>query len=94
MSESEIQRHISAFPGYKVFLAPNTSDAEIVQSCKNLLVASGISVDRIEVKYDIQLLETGDIYASFEPPDLVVRVVYEKRASGMVKMKSVAMIRV
>ncbi len=38
-------------------------------------------------------LRTGDIYISYEPPDLIVRVVYEKKPSGMVKMKSVATIR-
>lgn len=53
----------------------------------------GIPSDRIEVNYDIQLLEPGDIYASFDPPDLVVRLVYEKKKSGLVKMKSIAMMK-
>ena len=38
-------------------------------------------------------LRTGDIYISYEPPDLIVRIVYQKKPSGMVKMKSVATIR-
>lgn len=37
-------------------------------------------------------LNTGDIYISYDPPDLVVRVVYEKKLSGMVKIKSVGTI--
>jgi len=41
----------------------------------------------------MQLLGTGDLYISYDPPDLVVRVVYEKKLSWMVKMKSAAMIK-
>ena len=77
----------------KIFLAPNTSDLELVTRAKNRLAEHGIQQDRIEVNYDMQLLGTGDLYISYDPPDLVVRVVYEKKPSGMVKMKSAAMIR-
>jgi hypothetical protein len=38
-------------------------------------------------------MKTGDIYISYDPPDLIVRVVYEKKPNGMVKMKSVATIK-
>jgi hypothetical protein len=75
------------------FLAPNTSDQELMARAKKRLVENGIQQDRIEFNYDIQQLSTGDIYISYDPPDLVVRVVYEKRPSGIVKMKSVATIK-
>lgn len=77
----------------KIFLAPNTSDQELVDRAKKRLAENGIQQDRIEVNYDMQLLGTGDLYISYDPPDLVVRVVYEKKPSGMVKMKSAAMIK-
>lgn len=77
----------------KVFLAPNTSDQELVDRAKKKLAENGIAEDRIQVNYDTQLLGTGDLYISYDPPDLVVRVVYEKKPSGIVKMKSAAMIK-
>ena len=77
----------------KIFLAPNTSDQELVDRAKKTLAENGIQQDRLEVNYDMQLLGTGDLYISYDPPDLVVRVVYEKKPNGMVKMKSAAMIK-
>jgi hypothetical protein len=77
----------------KVFLAPNTSDRELVERAKKRLEENGIAQNRVEVNYDMQLLGTGDLYINYDPPDLVVRVVYEKKPSGMVKMKSAAMIK-
>ncbi len=77
----------------KVFLAPNTSDQELVERAKKVLVDNGIRADLIQVNYDMQLLDVGDLNVSYEPPDLVVRAVYDKKASGIVKMKSVAMIK-
>ena len=77
----------------RIFLAPNTSDQELVDRAKNRLAENGIQPDRIEINYDMQLLSAGDLYISYDPPDLVVRVVYEKKPSGMVKMKSAAMIK-
>lgn len=77
----------------KIFLAPNTSDQELVDKAKKRLAENGIQEDKIEINYDMQLLGTGDLYISYDPPDLVVRVVYEKKPSGIVKMKSTAMIR-
>ena len=77
----------------KIFLAPNTSDQELVERAKKRLAENGIAPDRIEVNYYMQLLGTGDLYISYDPPDLVVRVVYEKKPSGMVKLKSAAMIK-
>jgi hypothetical protein len=77
----------------KVFLAPNTSDQELVDRAKKRLAENGISRDRIQINYNMQELETGDLYISYDPPDLVVRVVYEKKPSGIVKMKSAAMIK-
>jgi hypothetical protein len=77
----------------KAFLAPNTSDEELMARAKERLAENGIQQDRIEINYDMQQLSTGDIYISYDPPDLVVRVVYEKKPSGMVKMKSVATIK-
>lgn len=77
----------------KVFLAPNTSDQELVERAKKVLVENGIRADLIQVNYDMQQLEVGDLNVSYEPPDLVVRAVYDKKASGIVKMKSVAMMK-
>ena len=77
----------------KIFLAPNTSDQELVERAKKRLVENGIPQDRIEINYDMQVLDSGDLYISYDPPDLVVRVVYEKKASGMVKLKSAAIIK-
>lgn len=77
----------------KVFLAPNTSDQEIVDRAKKRLAECGIREDLVQVNYDTQLLNTGDLQVSYDPPDLVVRVVYDKKPSGIVKMKSAAMIR-
>ncbi|HXV46497.1 MAG TPA: hypothetical protein VD736_07490 [Nitrososphaera sp.] len=77
----------------KIFLAPNTSDQGLVDRAKKRLAENGIHQERIEINYDMQLLATGDLYISYDPPDLVVRVVYEKKPSGMVKMKTAAVIR-
>jgi hypothetical protein len=80
-------------PDAKAFLAPNSSDQELVNRAKERLTENGIHQDRIEVNYDVQQLRTGDMYISYDPPDLIVRVVYEKKPNGMVKMKSVATIK-
>jgi hypothetical protein len=80
-------------PSTKVFLAPNTSDQELVNKAKMKLVENGVPEGLIQINYNTQELETGDIYISYDPPDLVVRLVYEKKPSGMVKMKSATMIR-
>jgi hypothetical protein len=77
----------------KAFLAPNTSDQELTATAKERLVENGIKHDKIEINYDMQQLSTGDLYISYDPPDLVVRVVYEKKPSGIVKMKSMATIK-
>ena len=80
-------------PEAKVFLAPNSSDQELVNRAKEKLIENGFHEDRIEINYDVQQLRTGDIYISYDPPDLIVRVVYEKKTNGMVKMKSMATIK-
>lgn len=77
----------------KVFLAPNTSDQELVDRAKKRLAENGIREDQIQINYNTQELETGDLYISYDPPDLVVRLVYDKKPSGIVKMKSAAMIK-
>ncbi len=80
-------------PDAKAFLAPNSSDQELVNRAKERLTENGIHQDRIEINYEVQQLRTGDIYISYDPPDLIVRVVYEKKTNGMVKMKSMATIK-
>lgn len=80
-------------PNTKTFLAPNSSDQELVARAKERLAENGIHQDRLEINYDVQQLRTGDIYISYDPPDLIVRVVYEKKPNGMVKMKSIATIK-
>lgn len=77
----------------KILLAPNTSDQELVSRAIDRLEENGMNKDRIEINYDMQQLSTGDIYISYDPPDLVVRLVYEKKSNGMVKMKSIATIK-
>ena len=80
-------------PDAKAFLAPNSSDQELVNRLEEKLIENGFHGNRIEINYDVQQLRTGDIYISYDPPDLIVRVVYEKKTNGMVKMKSVATIK-
>jgi hypothetical protein len=93
LESTNLKKYLTNASYTKAFLAPNTSDQELMARAKERLIENGIQQDRIEINYDIQQLSTGDIYISYDPPDLVVRVVYEKRPSGMVKMKSVATIK-
>ena len=88
----DLSQHLTNMQNPKVFLAPNTSDQELVERAKKVLVDSGIRAELIQVNYDMQQLDVGDLNVSYEPPDLVVRSVYDKKASGIVKMKSIAMI--
>jgi hypothetical protein len=77
----------------KVYLAPNTSDHEIIQRAVKRLVENGIKEEYIEINYNTQELEKGDLYVSYDPPDLVIRNVYDKKANGTVKMNSSALIK-
>ncbi len=88
-----LRDYLANAPDAKAFLAPNSSDQELVNRAKERLTENGFQEDRIEVNYDVQQLRTGDIYISYDPPDLIVRVVYEKKTNGMVKMKSMATIK-
>lgn len=74
-------------------MAPNTSDQDLIARAKKKLAENGIPEDLVQVNYNTQELDTGDLYVSYDPPDLVVRLVYEKKPSGIVKMKSATMIR-
>jgi hypothetical protein len=38
-------------------------------------------------------LNEGDLYISYDPPDLIIRKVYAKTPSGFIKMKSVKSIK-
>lgn len=93
LNSADLRQYLVNSPDCKIFLAPNTSDQEIVEKAKKRLAEKGIAEDKIEINYDIQLLATGDLYISYDPPDLVVRVVYDKIPSGIVKLKSAAMIK-
>jgi len=44
--------------------------------------------------HDIQILEKDDFYVSYDPPDLVIRIVYDKKPNGMIKMKNIKMIKI
>jgi hypothetical protein len=77
----------------KVFLAPNTSDHEIIQRAVMRLMENGIKEEYIGINYNTQELEKGDLYVSYDPPDLVIRNVYDKKANGIVKMNSSALIK-
>ena len=93
MENTDLRNYLAKAPDAKIFLAPNSSDQELVMRAKERLAENGIHQDRIEINYDVQQLRAGDIYISYDPPDLVVRVVYEKKPNGMVKMKSMATIK-
>jgi hypothetical protein len=93
LESTNLKDYLVNTPDAKAFLAPNSSDQELVTRAKERLTENGIHQDRIEINYDVQQLRTGDIYISYDPPDLIVRVVYEKKPNGMVKMKSVATIK-
>ena len=77
----------------RVFFAPNTSDQEIVDRAKKVLIHNGINDKDIQINYNTNELEEGDLYISYDPPDLVIRNVYQKKSSGIVKMNSIAMIK-
>jgi hypothetical protein len=40
------------------------------------------------------MLEKNDLYVSYDPPDLVVRIVYDKKENGMIKMKNIMTIKI
>jgi hypothetical protein len=88
-----LRDYLANTPDAKAFLAPNSSDQELVNRLEEKLIENGFHGNRIEINYDVQQLRTGDIYISYDPPDLIVRVVYEKKTNGMVKMKSMATIK-
>ena len=77
----------------KVFLAPNTADDEIIQKAKKILVENGIEEKDIQISYNTNELEEGDLFISYDPPDLIVRNVYEKKLNGTIKMKSLEILR-
>lgn len=93
MESTNLKDYLANAPDIMVFLAPNSSDQELVARAKERLTENGIHQDKIEINYDVQQLRTGDIYINYDPPDLIVRVVYEKKPNGMVKMKSIATIK-
>ena len=77
----------------RVFFAPNTSDQEIIDKAKQTLSYNGINEKDIQINYNTNDLEEGDLYVSYDPPDLIIRIVYQKKNSGIIKMKSIAMIK-
>lgn len=77
----------------RVFFAPNTSDQEIVEKAKKVLIFNGINDKDIRISYNTNELEEGDLYISYDPPDLVIRNVYQKKSTGIIKMKSIGMIK-
>jgi hypothetical protein len=78
----------------KGLLTTNTSDEGIAQAAKQRLIENGIHESQITLGYDIQVLEKDDLYVSYDPPDLVVRLVYDKKPNGMIKMKNIKMIKI
>ncbi len=78
----------------KVLLTTNTSDDGIAVSAKKKLLENGIDESQIILGHDIQILEKDDLYVSYEPPDLVIRIVYDKKENGMIKMKNLEMIKI
>jgi hypothetical protein len=78
----------------KVLLTTNTSDDGIALAAKKKLLENGIDESQIMLGHDIQILEKDDLYVSYEPPDLVIRIVYDKKENGMIKMKNIEMIKI
>jgi len=78
----------------KVLLTTNTSDDGIAVAAKKRLIENGVEESQIMLGHDIQMLEKEDLYVSFEPPDLVVRIVYDKKENGIIKMKNIKMIKI
>jgi hypothetical protein len=78
----------------KVLLTTNTSDDGIAVAAKKRLIENGVEESQIMLGHDIQMLEKNDLYVSYEPPDLVVRIVYDKKKNGMTKMKNIRMIKI
>jgi hypothetical protein len=78
----------------KVFFAPNTSDEQIIDRSKKRLIENGIREEHIQINYNIQELEVNDLYISYEPPHLVIRIIYGKKGSGMIKMRNTGMIEI
>jgi hypothetical protein len=78
----------------KVLLTTNTSDDGIAVAAKKRLIENGVEESQIILGHDIQMLEKDDLYVSYEPPDLVVRLVYDKKENGMIKMKNIKMIKI
>ncbi|MGN6348385.1 MAG: hypothetical protein ACTHLL_01360, partial [Candidatus Nitrosocosmicus sp.] len=70
----------------KIFFAPNTSDSELIDKAKSKLMENGFREDFIEINYNVQELDEGDLYISYDPPDLIIRKVYAKTPSGFIKM--------
>jgi len=78
----------------KVLLTTNTSDDKIAQAAKRKLIENGIQESQITLGHDMQILEKDDFYVSYDPPDLVIRVVYDKKPNGMIKMKNIKMVKI
>jgi hypothetical protein len=78
----------------RVFFAPNTSDTELIEKAEKSLIENGIKREDIQINYNTLELGVGDLFVSYDPPDLVVRNVYDKKPNGIIKMKSCAMIRI
>jgi hypothetical protein len=78
----------------KVLLTTNSSDDGIAVAAKKKLLENGIDESQIMLGHDIQILEKDDLYVSYEPPDLVIRIVYDKKENGMIKMKNLEMIKI
>ena len=78
----------------KVLLTTNTSDDGIAVAAKKRLIENGVEESQIMLGHDIQILEKEDLYVSYEPPDLVVRIVYDKKENGIIKMKNIKMIKI
>jgi hypothetical protein len=78
----------------KVLLTTNTSDDGVAVAAIKRLIENGVEESQIMLGHDIQMLEKNDLYVSYEPPDLVVRFVYDKKENGMIKMKNIRMIKI
>ena len=78
----------------KVLLTTNTSDDGIAVAAKKRLIDNGVEESQIMLGHDIQILEKDDLYVSYEPLDLVVRIVYDKKENGMIKMKNIKIIKI
>ena len=58
MESTNLKDYLANAPDAIAFLAPNSSDQELVTRVKERLTENGIHQDRIEINYDVKSIAT------------------------------------